>query len=263
MPAGLKQLISKRDKLPDGERLPRHEQAELRRETKRFYSNPEYVALMTHRNRWLDDALKKVAAGIIKQLAQRKIEVFVVGRNKGQKQGSDMGRKQNRTSHNLAHVRLINFIKNAAQTAGILVLTTEESYTSKISFANNTPLRKYEEKEQPVTREETTHTPANDVTRTNLPGNGKMEHRFGGKRGTTKDTRHVYTNVKTGKKPANWRKRVHADINGAFNILRKVLPWFKFNPTLTFSYDLFWLSPKHGLSAMNFEAGHGSSAGCA
>ena len=216
-----------------------------------FYSRTEYAALMTHRNRWLDDALKKVAAGIIRQLAQRKIELFVVGRNKGQKQGSNIGRVQNRTSHNLAHVRLINFIKNAAQTAGILVLTTEESYTSKISFANNTPLLNYEEKEQPVTRAATAHPTTNDVARTNLPGNGKKKHRFGGKRGTTKATRHVYTNEKAGNKPANWRKRVHADINGAFNILRKALPWFEFNPTLTFSYDLFWLSPKHGLSAMN------------
>ena len=36
-PPRLKELISKRDKLPDGELLPKHEQAELRRETKQFY----------------------------------------------------------------------------------------------------------------------------------------------------------------------------------------------------------------------------------
>ena len=63
----------------------------------------------------------------------------------------------------------------------------------------------------------------------------------------------MYRNEGTGEgKPANWRKDVHADINGAYNILRKMFGWLSFNDKLSLEYDLYWLSPKLGVTPMKF-----------
>lgn len=252
----------KKAELPDGKYLSRADNLALKRGWKQFYAQPGYTELMGYRNRWLDDVLKKTACGVIRTLRERGIELFVVGQNKGQKQEINLGATQNRKSYNLAHSRLLAFMKSAAQREGILLLTTEESYTSQASFANNAPLRKYEKQAKPVARAESEYSSPEKATRTKSPGNGKNEYELGGKRSGT--NRHVYRNEKSGKKPANWRRNVHADLNGAFNILRKVFAWFGFNPLLTFSYDIFWMSPKRGLVAMkNLEAGTRCPAGCA
>jgi hypothetical protein len=44
---------------------------------------------------------------------------------------------------------------------------------------------------------------------------------------------------------------VHADLNGGYNMGRKLFPWFRFGEGVTFDYVLYWLSPKLGLTPMN------------
>jgi len=41
---------------------------------------------------------------------------------------------------------------------------------------------------------------------------------------------------------------VHADVNGAFNILRKACPAFQFHDGLSLGFKIWWLNPKTGLS---------------
>jgi len=238
MPARLKELQGKKVK----EKLSNAEFREMKSLYREFYSNPEYVALTAKLARWSDDAFKKVAAGVIKQLRKHKIEALIVGLNKGWKNESNMGSRLNRAFHGLAHTRLFGMMRSAGEKAGILVVSTEESYTSKISFCNDTKLRTfgeegYTEKEAPE--------------RTKLPRRGTRKKENGGQRG--RKDRHVYQNEGVGEgRPENWRKYVHADINGAFNILRKMFGWFTFNENLTLDYDLYWLSPKLGVAPMKF-----------
>ncbi len=43
-----------------------------------------------------------------------------------------------------------------------------------------------------------------------------------------------------------WRK-IHADLNGAYNIVRKVFTGFGFERRLSSRYDKYWLSPRQGV----------------
>jgi len=74
-----------------------------------------------------------------------------------------------------------------AELVGITVLITEESYTSKASFLDRDPL--------PV-----------------WSPNDKTKHTFSG------------TQVERGLYRASGKRYIHADVNGAYNIVRKVAP---------------------------------------
>ena len=238
MPVRLKELQGK--KAAKASKLTRAENIELRSLYAELYRNPEYIKLQGKINRWCDDAFKKVSAGVIKLLASRKIEALVVGLNKDWKKALDMGSKMNRAFHGMAHTRILGMLRNAGERRGILVVSIEESYTSKVSFVNDVRLRTFGEEGCPC---------QGDSVGTKLPRNGELRKKNGGQRG--RKDRHVYRNEGCGEgKPKNWRKVMHADINGAFNILRKMFSWFSFNENLSLDYDLYWLSPKSGLTPM-------------
>ena len=243
MPERLKELQAKREL----EKLSYPEFREMKRLYKDFYSKPEYTAMTGALARWADDAFKKAASGAIKQLESRGIEALVVGLNKGWKTEVNMGSKVNRAFHGLAHSRIFGMLRSAGEKAGILVVSTEESHTSKTSFCNNTVLRKFGDKKD--NREEKSENTEGAPARAKLPRSGNVMKENGGERG--RKDRHVYRNEGNGKgKPSNWRKYVHADINGAFNILRKIFAWFTFNESLDLDYNLYWLSPKLGITPM-------------
>ena len=185
----------------------------------------------------------------MRELQRRGIQCFIVGKNKGWKNGCNMGKLNNREFHNIPHALIYSMLKAHGEKVGILVLSTEESYTSKISFLNNVALRKFEEKEEinennngEITKAEDTH----EGVGTNLPRSGRTKKENGGYRSNA--NRNVYINEDIENKPKNWKKEVHADLQGSFNMIRKVFDWFQFNDTLTMNYDLYWMSPKLGLT---------------
>jgi len=73
------------------------------------------------------------------------MDYLIVGKNIGWKGNSDMGRKNNRAFHALAHTQLVNYLKYKALLFGIVVLVTEESYTSQSSFKNTGDLPVYDQ----------------------------------------------------------------------------------------------------------------------
>ena len=87
----------------------------------------------------------------------------------------------------IPHARLIDMLTYKAILVGIKVVIVEESYTSKASFLDLEALPTY------------------DPERTEKP-------RFSGKR------------EKRGLYRAADGRRIHADINGSYNILRKAFP---------------------------------------
>ena len=134
-------------------------------------------------------------------------------------------------------------LRSAGERDGILVVSTEESYTSKVSFCNGTALRKIKDTRESCCTE--TGAPA----RAKLPHRGTAKKEDGGER--DRKDRHVHRNGGNREgKPSNWRRRIRADINGAFNILRKVFGWFSFDESLNLDYILYWLSPKLGVTPM-------------
>jgi IS605 OrfB family transposase len=161
--------------------------AELQKKLGRTGTTKRMERITTKRNRRIDQYLHTVSRWIIDLLVQEQIGVLVIGKNDAWKQEVNMGKRTNQQFVQIPHARFIQMLTYKAELVGIPVLLTEESYTSKASFLDRDPL--------PV------HDP-----------NDETEHAFSGKR------------VKRGLYRASGKRYINADVNGAYNIIRKVAP---------------------------------------
>ncbi|MEI2583952.1 transposase [Scytonema sp. PRP1] len=114
---------------------------------------------------------------------------LIIGNNQGWKQEINIGKKNNQEFTKIPHAKLIDLLTYKAQLAGIEVILTEESYTSKASALDGDKLPTFNSKSEtkPV---------------------------FSGKR------------VKRGLYKTNTGRTINADTNGSMNIARKVIPNF-------------------------------------
>ncbi len=130
-------------------------------------------------------------------LVARNVGTVVIGWNDGFKKNSTMGRCNNREFVSLPHKRIVDNLAYKLEELGINVILVEESYTSKASFIDNDAL--------PVFDKDT-----------------NVKYTFSGKR----KHRGLYI-TKHG-------QRINADLNGAYNIIRKHVPGFSScaNPTV-------------------------------
>ena len=123
-----------------------------------------------------------------------------------------MGKSNNRLFTSISHNLLVEQLKYKAEEKGILVHVSEESYTSKASFIHQDELICYSKI-------------------------NKDKPRFSGKR----DGR-VYSfnkNKEIKIKGINKKyKYIHADINGALNIARKVFKSFNIKDINTLNYEV-------------------------
>lgn len=85
------------------------------------------------RNAKIRDLLHKVSKSIIRYAVERNVSVIVIGRNKGWKQKSDMGKRNNQNFFQVPFAILIQQIQYKSEKYGIRVELTEESYTSGTS----------------------------------------------------------------------------------------------------------------------------------
>ena len=109
-----------------------------------------------------------------------------VDKNDGWKQAIELGKRTNQNVVFVPHARFIAMLAYKAELVGIQVQITEESYTSQASFLDGDPLPVYD--------------PAHPTPV------------FRGRR------------LKRGLYRAADGRRLNADVNGAYNILRKVVP---------------------------------------
>jgi IS605 OrfB family transposase len=110
-----------------------------------FWSN-RLAALTEKRNRQMRDAVNKAARIVINHAIENKIGSIVFGWSKEQKNGADMGKKNNQKFVQIPTAKLKARIEQLAEQYGIDFIETEESYTSKTSFLDNDVLPKYGEK---------------------------------------------------------------------------------------------------------------------
>jgi len=143
--------------------------------------------LTTKRTRRINQYLHAASKTIIAWLVSEGMGTLVIGKNPLWKQAVEMGRVNNQQFVQLPHARFIEMLTYKAELAGIAVKVQEESYTSKASFLDLDPL------------------PIYDPKREDKPT-------FSGKR------------VERGLYRAKDGRRIHADVNGAYNIGRKAFP---------------------------------------
>jgi putative transposase len=136
--------------------------------------------LTTKRNNVVDNFIHHASSLTIKLAKELNCNTIVVGSNKDWKRSSKMSKKVNQSFVSIPHQRYIDQLIYKAEDAGLTVITTEESYTSKCSFLDNEEMKKQEV--------------------------------YKGKR------------VKRGLFKSSDGILINADVNGAYNIIRKVFP---------------------------------------
>jgi putative transposase len=171
-------------------KLREHEQKNLAKGQEKRLTSRHLDRITTKRNRRVNAYLHTASRRIIDRLVQEGIGTLVIGKNPFWKQGVALGKKHNQEFVQLPHARFIEMLTYKAESVGMTVLITEESYTSQASFLDRDPLPKYD------------------------PSQGEEQEdkqRFSGRR----DRR--WYKVK-GRAP------IHSDVNGSYNISRKVFP---------------------------------------
>ena len=161
--------------------------AQLQKKLGKAGTTKQMEQLTNKRNRRINHALHTASRQIIDLLIEEGIGTLIIGKNDGWKLDVEMGSRNNQNFVQIPHARFIDMLTYKAELVGIQVILTEESYTSKASFLDLDPL--------PVRNPKLAQRPE-----------------FSGSR------------VKRGLYRASGKRYLNADVNGAYNILRKGKP---------------------------------------
>jgi len=145
--------------------------------------------IITPRNRRIDHYLHTASKRMVDFLVQEGVGTVIIWKNPLWKQEAGMGRRTNQNFVSIPHAHFIDMLTYKAALVGIRVGVREESYTSKASFLDLDPSPDYNP-------------------------NDEEQHVFSGKR---IGRRNRLYRTKDG-------RTICADVNGAYNIVRKSRP---------------------------------------
>ena len=143
-----------------------------------------------YRNQKMLKFAHEASKRIIEIALSHELNTIVIGKNKGQKRSSNMGKRINQNFIGIPHQKMIEMIEYKANLAGIVVIQANEAYTSQTSFLDN---------EIPINQN-------------------------GDKARKRKGLSPVKRRIKRGLFKSNKGILINADVNGALQILRKVVP---------------------------------------
>ncbi|PSB01545.1 RNA-guided endonuclease InsQ/TnpB family protein [Merismopedia glauca] len=167
--------------------------AKLKKNKPQGFWDEQLADITEKRNRQMRDNINKAARFIINWCLNKNVGTVILGWNQRNKNGINIGKKNNQEFVHLPTAKLKNRIAQLCQQYGIEFVETEESYTSKSSFLSNDELPVFGAKSERVA--------------------------FSGKRG--QKVKGKLNNLGRGGYicPFGW---VNSDLNGAANIARKV-----------------------------------------
>ncbi|MDF2854933.1 MAG: transposase [Neobacillus sp.] len=148
-----------------------------------IFTTKHLIYLDRKRKNRVMDFLHNASAKVVEIAQERTIDSIIIGKNVGWKMDVGLNKEDKQTFIQIPYATFIEMIKYKAEGLGIQVIDREESYTSKSSFLNNDPIPTYGEEHQST---------------------------FSGYRCTR-----AFYKLKGSK------IRIHADVNGALNIVRK------------------------------------------
>jgi putative transposase len=148
-----------------------------------IFTTNRMISLDRKRNNRVRDFLHKASAKVVEIALVRNIDTIIIGRNVGWKLEIHMHKANKQTFIQIPYSIFIEMIRYKAERKGVQVIDREVSYTSKSSFLNHDPIPTFGEEHQTA---------------------------FSGYR----STRAFY-------KIRGSKVLIHADVNGAFNIVRK------------------------------------------
>ena len=147
--------------------------------------------LNTYRNNYINTYMHKASTMIVNWCIENNISKVVIGKNKGWKQNSNMGKIQNQTFVQIPFAKFISMLEYKCKDKGIETILQEESYTSKASFIDNEVIKTYGKDDEDITYKK----------------------------------RRIHRGLYVSDNNVN----IHADLNGAYNILRKYDNNFTYN----------------------------------
>lgn len=119
--------------------------AKLQSQLKGEKQTSNRIKRLTHkRSCKVDNYLHNASRLIINHLVANRIGTVVIGKNDGWKQEINIGKRNNQNFVSIPHARFIQMLTYKAELAGIKVVITSESYTSKCSFIDMEPICKHE-----------------------------------------------------------------------------------------------------------------------
>lgn len=145
-----------------------------------LYNTKRIDRITNKRNNKINDYIHKASKLVVDLALELDISTIVIGNNKDWKRESRMSKKVNQSFVGIPHQELINKINYKAETMGINVVLTEESYTSGTSFLDG---------ELPI-----------------------------------KDNYNKSRRKHRGLFVSNTGIKINADVNGSYQILKKVFP---------------------------------------
>ena len=152
------------------------------------------IKLTLKRNQKLFDFIHKATKSIVDYTLNCGANAIVIGKNKNWKRSIHLGKRINQNFIGIPHARMIEILKYKANLKGIAVITTNESYTSQTSFLDE---------EKPCKENGNYHR--------------KLKH-------LSPNNRRIYR----GLFQSNDGTLINADVNGAYQIIRKVFSNVKF-----------------------------------
>ena len=164
------------------------------------------ISILTlKRNRKISDYLHKCSSRIERICVEKGISKVVIGNVAGSNYRIKLGKRSNQNFVNISLGQFVEKLRYKLERHGISVVLREESYTSKASFIDC------------------------DL----MPSSYKkgVGYEFSGRR----VSRGLYESV--------GGKRINADVNGAYNILRKESPKFSYSLLDKFNGVEGWLIP--------------------
>ncbi|MGK7892819.1 MAG: RNA-guided endonuclease InsQ/TnpB family protein [Xenococcus sp. (in: cyanobacteria)] len=160
--------------------------------------------LTAKRNNRVDSYLHQASRWIIDYLDYRGIGKLIIGQNPLGQQEINNGKRNNQSFVSIPHARFVEMLIYKAKLKGIKVILTEESYTSKASFLTLDPIPTYK-RERGSEFKSISHRAVGSESATKIKFSGYRE------------TRGMY-------KIKGQKTRINADVNGSYNIMRKVIP---------------------------------------
>ena len=138
------------------------------------------------RNDKIKDFLHKASYHVIEEAQRLQVDTIVIGKNSGFKENVELRRKDKQTFIQIPYTSFISMVEYKARHKGIRVIVREESYTSKASFLDNDPIPIYDKE-------------------------NVEQQSFSGRR------------IKRGLYKSKDGTLINADVNGAANIIKKVV----------------------------------------
>ena len=142
-------------------------------------STKQINKLWNKRNKQLNDIFHKISRHIVNILIQNNVGNLIIGHNNGWKDSINIGKVNNQNFVMIPFDKLISYLKYKCEMVGIMIIETEESYTSKCDALVLESIYKHD--------------------------------KYKGKR------------IKRGLFQSSVGKLINADVNGALNIMRKVV----------------------------------------